>query len=433
MPGLLSAFILTTSTSRPLTTADACPGILDLHEARDGHVARIRLPGGYATGPRLRRLAALASQFGNGCADLTSRGNIQLRGIRAAEDRELARRAAAAGLLPSPAHDRARNITASPLAGLAGHPDLRRLVHALDRALRADPGLAALPGRFLFCLDDGTGRAGIGGCDVGLRWHPCGADLILAGRETGLRGPPPQVIGHAIAAAQAFLQQRRAVPVATGPVATGPVATGPVATHLADLPDGGAAVAGAVGGVLAERVTDTVSRLPLGPVADAWPVAVVAAPLARLTAAQLRLIGSMIRPGEAARLAAAGRIVLPLAEPVDAALTRLAGAGLIVSGEHILSAVTACSGMSCARSLADVRSLAGRVPGLATGFAGLGPVHWAGCGRRCGLPADATAVVAMSADQFMIAGGPVLSITVPGSPVPGSPVPGTLTAAAGPA
>ena len=391
MPGLLSAFILTTSTSRPLTTADACPGILDLHEARDGHVARIRLPGGYATGPRLRRLAALASQFGNGCADLTSRGNIQLRGIRAAEDRELARRAAAAGLLPSPAHDRARNITASPLAGLAGHPDLRRLVHALDRALRADPGLAALPGRFLFCLDDGTGRAGIGGCDVGLRWHPCGADLILAGRETGLRGPPPQVIGHAIAAARAFLQQRRAVPVAT---------------HLAGLPDGGAAVAAAVGGVLAERVTDTVSRLPLGPVADAWPVAVVAAPLARLTAAQLRLIGSMIRPGEAARLAAAGRIVLPLAEPVDAALTRLAGAGLLVSDDHILSAVTACSGMSCARSLADVRSVASRVPGLAA-------VHWAGCGRRCGLPADATAVVAISADQFAVGDGPVLQITGP--------------------
>src|SRR6202043_3688739 len=55
---LLSAFILTTSTSPPMTAADACPGILDLHEARDGHVARIRLPGGYATSRRLRGLAA---------------------------------------------------------------------------------------------------------------------------------------------------------------------------------------------------------------------------------------------------------------------------------------------------------------------------------------------------------------------------------------
>jgi precorrin-3B synthase len=413
-----------------MPAADACPGILDLHEARDGYVARIRLPGGYATGSRLRGLAALASQFGNGCVDLTARGNVQIRGVAADDATGLARRAASAGLLPSPAHDRARNITASPLAGLAGHPDLRRLVVAVDRALRADPSLAALPGRFLFSLDDGTGRAGLSGCDVGLRWHPRGSDLILAGRETGLRGPADRGVARAITAARAFLGQRRAALPAAGPASTGPAST-----RIADLPDGGAAVAAAVGGVLGDKVTDIPGRLPLGalldPGVDCAPVAVVAAPLARLTARQLRLLGRMLRPGETARLAAAGRVVLPLAGPVDAGLAELADADLIVSGEHILSAVTACSGMSCARSLADVRSLAGRVPGLATGFAGLGPVHWAGCGRRCGLPADATAVVAMSADQFMIAGGPVLSITVPGSPVPGSPVPGTLTAAAG--
>jgi precorrin-3B synthase len=429
-----------------MPAADACPGILDLHEARDGYVARIRLPGGYATGSRLRGLAALASQFGNGCVDLTARGNVQIRGVAADDATGLARRAASAGLLPSPAHDRARNITASPLAGLAGHPDLRRLVVAVDRALRADPSLAALPGRFLFSLDDGTGRAGLSGCDVGLRWHPRGSDLILAGRETGLRGPADRGVARAITAARAFLGQRQAALAASGPVGTGP---GPASTRIADLPDGGAAVAAAVGGVLGDKVTDIPGRLPLGalldpgvalldPGVDCAPVAVVAAPLARLTARQLRLLGRMLRSGETARLAAAGRVVLPLAGPVDAGLAELADADLIVSGEHILSAVTACSGMSCARSLADVRSLAGRVPGLATGFAGLGPVHWAGCGRRCGLPADATAVVAMSADQFMIAGGPVLSIAVPGSPVPGSPVPGspvpgTLTAAAGPA
>jgi hypothetical protein len=52
--------------------------------------------------------------------------------------------------------------------------------------------------------------------------------------------------------------------------------------------------------------------------------------------------------------------------------------------------------MSCASSLADVRSVAARVPGLAA-------VHWTGCSRRCGLPADATAVVATSARHFTIA------------------------------
>ena len=406
-----------------MIAADACPGILDLHEARDGHVARIRLPGGYASARRLSALAALAARFGDGCVDLTARGNVQLRGIRPGAARELAQRAASAGLLPSPAHDRARNITASPLSGLAGHPDLRPLVLSLDRAIRAHPALAALPGRFLFCLDDGTGRAGLGACDVGLRWHSGEADLIVAGRHTGLRGPAARGISRAIAAARAFLDQRAAAggqrqaaaqpgqrqaaaqpgqrqaaadqpgqrQAAADQPGWRPAAPG--SARVTGLPDGGAAVAAAVGGVLGDRVTDTVGRLPLGPVPDTSPLAVVAAPLARLTAPQLRLIARMVRSGEAARLTAAGRVVLPLAGPVDAALARLAGAGLLVCDDHVLSAVTACSGMACASSLADVRSLATRVPGLAA-------VHWAGCSRRCGLPADATAVVATSAARF---------------------------------
>ncbi len=378
-----------------MIAADACPGILDLHEARDGHVARIRLPGGYASARRLSALAALAARFGDGCVDLTARGNVQLRGIRPGAARELAQRAASAGLLPSPAHDRARNITASPLSGLAGHPDLRPLVLSLDRAIRAHPALAALPGRFLFCLDDGTGRAGLGACDVGLRWHSGEADLIVAGRHTGLRGPAARGISRAIAAARAFLDQRAAAGGQRQAAAAQPGwrPAAPGSARVTGLPDGGAAVAAAVGGVLGDRVTDTVGRLPLGPVPDTSPLAVVAAPLARLTAPQLRLIARMVRSGEAARLTAAGRVVLPLAGPVDAALARLAGAGLLVCDDHVLSAVTACSGMACASSLADVRSLATRVPGLAA-------VHWAGCSRRCGLPADATAVVATSAARF---------------------------------
>jgi precorrin-3B synthase len=360
-----------------MTTADACPGILDLHEARDGLVARIRLPGGYASAARLRSLAALAERFGDGHVDLTARGNVQVRGIQPDAAGPMAGRAAAAGFLPSPAHDRARNITASPLAGLAGHPSLRGPVRSLDRAIRADPGLAALPGRFLFSLDDGTGRAGLSSCDVGLRWDRRQAELIVAGRRTGQRGPAAQGIRLAIAAARAFIDQR------------------PGSARVARLADGGAAVAAAAGGVLGDIVTDTADRLALGPIPDGEPLAVVAAPLGRLTAPQLRLTAGLLRRGEVARLSAAARIVLPLAGSADAALQRLSAAGLLVDDGHELSAVTACAGMTCASSLADVRALAARVRGLAA-------VHWAGCGRRCGLPADATAVVATSATQFAL-------------------------------
>jgi precorrin-3B synthase len=159
---------------------------------------------------------------------------------------------------------------------------------------------------------------------------------------------------------------------------------------------------------------------------------VVAAPLARLTAPQLRLVARMVRPGDAARLTAAGRIVLPLAGPVAAALPQLAGAGLLVSDDENLSAVTACSGLTCTRSLADVRSLAIRVPGQSA-------VHWAGCGRRCGLPADAVAVIAESAGQFTLADGtalriPAVSAQKPAASVPADPadsVPADSVPAAG--
>jgi precorrin-3B synthase len=369
--------------------ADACPGILDLHEARDGLVARIRLPGGYVSAARLRALAALARRFGDGHADLTARGNVQIRGVAPGAAAQMAQRAAAAGLLPSPAHDRARNILASPLAGLAGRPDLRGPVRRLDRAIRADPGLAALPGRFLFSLDDGTGRAGLGGCDVGLRWRSGETELgetelVVAGRHTGVRGPAARGIGHAIAAARAFLTQRGA-------------ASGPAAGRVAGLPDGGARVAAAAGGVLGGPVPDVAGRLALGAAPGGGSLA-VAAPLARLTAAQVRLVAGLVRPGDVARLAAAGRIVLPLSGPAPAALGRLADAGLITGDDHGLAAVTACAGMTCGRSLADVRSAATRLPGLAA-------VHWAGCERRCGLPADATAVVATPGGGFTLADG----------------------------
>src|SRR5262249_59382906 len=98
-------------------------------------------------------------------------------------------RAAGAGLLPSGPHDRSRNITGSPLAGLGGRPPLRRLVRALDAAIVADAVLAALPGRFLFAVDDGSGGGGLAVGDIGLRRAGKQGGMIIAGPLPGGRGP----------------------------------------------------------------------------------------------------------------------------------------------------------------------------------------------------------------------------------------------------
>jgi len=392
----------------PPPASDACPGLLALHPARDGHVARIRLPGGYVTGPRWRALAGLARDFGDGHLDLTSRGNVQLRGLRPGDAGELARRAAAAGLLPSAAHDRARNIMASPLAGLDGRPPLRPLVRALDAVLLREAELAALPGRFLFSLDDGTGGAGLAACDVGLLPARNDLELVVAGRLAGVRaGRRP---GEAVVAA-----------AARAAIAAG---VGHAVSRIADLPDGGASVAAALGGALGAPAAGPDSRLPLGPARAAEAAGpgpgnperssvtmVAGARLGRLTVSQAGLVADLLRPGEVIRLGVAGRIVIPLAARLTGARARLAEAGLLVAGDDPMAGVTACSGMACHRSVADVRAAAGPLPGHAR-------THWAGCARQCGLPPDAEPVIAVDADRYLIPGEvrPRLLATLAGAP-----------------
>jgi precorrin-3B synthase len=417
---------------------DACPGLLALHQARDGGVARIRLPGGYVSGPRWQALARLARDLGDGHLDLTSRGNVQLRGIRAEAAAELGRRAAAAGLLPSIAHDRARNIMASPLAGLGGRPSLRLLVRRLDAVLLADPALATLPGRFLFSLDDGTGGSGLAGCDIGLRRVGEGVEVIVAGRRTGVHVRVRAAVTTAATAARAA--------VAAG--------VGSTAARIADLGDGGQSVAAAIGGRLGLPACGTDTRLPLGIAArDTRPsgsppaelvTVVLAAPLSRLTSRQIEVTASVLAGREAIRIGIAGRLVIPLDVPVldepaalvpatpvldssapaspaaaspapagavDAGragrlaeiLTGLEGTGLIASPGHELADVTACSGAACSRSLADVRAVAAPVSGHPR-------PHWSGCDRTCGLPPDAEPVIAADSRRYLVPGA--------GEPVP---------------
>src|SRR3954454_25070591 len=79
--------------------ADACPGALQTHAAADGALARVRVPGGVLSAAQLRVLSAAARDLGNGRLELTSRGNVQLRGLRADEIPALGDRLPPAGPL----------------------------------------------------------------------------------------------------------------------------------------------------------------------------------------------------------------------------------------------------------------------------------------------------------------------------------------------
>lgn len=186
---------------------DACPGVRSVWSAADGGLARIRIPGGRLSLADLRLLADAADELGTGVLELTSRANVQIRGLKPAGEHELASRLRLGGLLPSETHDRVRNIVASPLTGLRSEPDVTPLVLALDDGLCADPTLAGLPGRFLFAIDDGSADVRGLDADVTLMRFPDGFVVRLGGTKIGLAADP---VGVALAAARGFLAERGA-------------------------------------------------------------------------------------------------------------------------------------------------------------------------------------------------------------------------------
>jgi precorrin-3B synthase len=208
--------------------------------AADGGLARVRIPGGRLSAADLHVLADAADELGSGVLELTSRANVQVRGLRPAGEHELAARLRVAGLLPSDTHDRVRNIVASPLTGLVGDTDVGPLVAALDDALCADPVPAELPGRFLFVLDDGRGDVRGLDADVTLMRFPDGYVVRLGGAKVGLTTEP---VAAALAAARGFLAER--------------AAQHSPAWRLAELADGPARVAARLDDeLLPERVAD---------------------------------------------------------------------------------------------------------------------------------------------------------------------------------
>ncbi|MFJ3904362.1 cobalamin biosynthesis protein CobG [Streptomyces sp. NPDC090025] len=402
---------------------DACPGALRLHRADDGFLARLRLPGGRLTERQVEVLAAAAEDLGDGGVSITSRGNAELRGL--AEDcaAALAERLAPVGLLPAPSHERVRNLVASPAAGLdgLGHADAQLWVRELDALLCAEPRAAALSGRFLFVLDDGRGDvAGLGGDVTLLAAEEPGAALLRVGART-LRIAAADAPRAALAAALAFL--------AAAEVA------GNGAWRVRELPAGtetGLVAALTAAGVPAEPVPDThpdthpdahpdthpdthpPAAPPLPPGHLGAHALHVLAPLGRLTAAQLR---GLLPAAEVRFTPWRGAVVVPHPHPHPhpdagpenraAALTALAGLGLLTDPGAPGVGVTACTGRpGCGKALDDVRAVAAGT-GPVTGPLIALPVHFSGCERRCGHPHGAWVdVLALGDGAYQVDGAP---------------------------
>jgi precorrin-3B synthase len=349
---------------------DACPGALQVHQAADGALVRVRLPGGKITAAQLAALAGISSGFGSGTLELTARGNLQLRAIT--DVTAVAEAIANAGLLPSATHERVRNIVASPLSGRAGgRADVRAWVSALDTAICAEPKLVELGGRFWFSIDDG--RADVSGlsADVGAHIYDDGCALLLTGRDTGLRMAPDDVMTTLVGVAVRFIEVRE------------------TAWRISELDDIESLLPGAD---FSATPFAPVSRAPVGWIAqDDGRVALGAAvPLGVLPAGVAEYLAAI----EAPMVVTPWRSVLvcDLDEGVaDAALRVLAPLGLVFDGKSPWLDVSACTGSpGCAHSAADVRADATHSVGTDSTV----HRHFVGCERACGSPPAGQVLIA---------------------------------------
>lgn len=395
-------------TGGPRAGGDLCPGALRLHDAADGSLARLRIPGGLLTSAQATALADAADDDADGRIHLTARGNVELRAVRDAD--ALAARLTAARLLPTRVdRDRVRNLVATPLAGLdgAGVAEAQTwvaLVRRVEREFVTADGLDELSGRFLVGLDDGRGDV------AALR-----PDLLAILRPHGriLLGLDPTGAGSAAVELDAADAPRAlAAAAATFVAAARTPERTPGAWRIREV---GVAARTAVLDALAARPGAV--RVPAPVLPRAVEVApgrfrgplgaglITALPLGEADAAAWRLLTTIAAAGDGLlRTTPQRAVVLAGLTPAraDEAARELATAGLVVTSDDPRAGVSACIGTGCARALLDIREVA-RAGFDARARAEQRPrVHFSACERRCGHPVGAHDEVVASPEGLLV-------------------------------
>ncbi len=356
----------------------------------DGLLVRLRLTGGIVEIGNARAIAASAINFGNGLIDLSSRANLQLRGVRDAALPELTAELRRLAILDASAEaETIRNVTASPLAGLdpTAVPDIRPVTAALEARLIHDTALHRLPGKFGFLIDDG-GTLPLDDVSADVRFEavatPAGPRFVitLGGAEDTAIGicTPAQVPDRAARLARAFLALRDQTP----------------ARRMRELvgQPGIAAIAGAAGLAMPAMPARTGRRFEIRHVIGHHQIAGlhyvgVAAPFGRLNGDALDHLATLAaRHGATELRLTPWRAILIAGLSSDAAeaiLTELHDKHFILHAGDARLRVAGCSGApACNSATTPVQQDAERfiklfVPLTLTGTA----LHVSGCAKGC--------------------------------------------------
>lgn len=382
--------------SRPggASTRGWCPGVLDPMETGDGWLLRIRLPGGHLSPSAMRTVAAVAQRFGSGLIDLTSRANLQIRGLSAGAVTSAAGVLVERSLSSGDAGiDALRAVVASPLAGhdpwqLA---DTTQLVTDIVEQMAAT-NVGGVPAKFGIVIDDaGSWELGHVDADLRLRASATGFGVFLR----GLTGS----IGTVTAPIDCVLRTVRLCANHGGRM------DAVVARR------GLAEVAAAIGVGAAARPSDDPAANPyrsvlrvLGrsPHLDPGRTNIVAGPfLGRIDHAALAHLADLAEQhGTAVRFTTDHSIAFcGVAGGEGGALLGALGAlGLLVDATDSRAAASACVGSrGCAAAHGDTWAAAQR---MVDSLAASERFHLSGCSKGCGAPAGIRHLLAEPTGTF---------------------------------
>lgn len=338
-----------------------CPGALRPMQSGDGLVVRVRPRLGRFSQTQVQAIAAAALRHGSGVIDLTSRANLQMRGVRSEAHADLIADLDAAGLVDATEADEARrNILVGPFAD-ATEDDIARLVEAVL------PGLPPLPGKFGFAVDCGTARVlARASADLRVERDAEGALMLRAdGMERGWRVDATSLAGMIARLVAAYVR------------------------------------AGGGRGRMAEHIHAEGFAADLG-APKAMPAMALVPPVPMLTAAGA-LVGLAFGQTDAATLAALGQLGPLRLTPWRMVLVEGARAmpdlpGLITHFADPLTAVVACTGApGCPQGLAPTRPLARALaPHIPEGRV----LHVSGCAKGCAHPGAADVTLVAAAGGF---------------------------------
>ena len=339
-----------------------CPGALRPMMSGDGMVVRVRPFGGRLRRAQADGIASLAAAHGNGMLDLSSRGNIQIRGVTDETHGPLIEGLSAMGLIdPTPEVESRRNILVTPF--WQSEDDTEVLCAMLTEAL-ATFDAPELPGKFGFAVDTGTSPVlQAASADIRLERDSGGGLIVVAdGMDKGIAATSDTAVEIAMRLAHWFLENAQGATRMAALVARGITPDDAIVPRqkCADKPAPGYTPQGAlVGLAFGQMQVETLSTL-----AKHGGL--------RLTPWRLLLV-------ENAR-------ELP---DID---------GVITAADDPLLRVTACTGAPrCVQGLGETRILART---LASYLEADQTLHFSGCAKGCAHPQACPLTITAQQDGY---------------------------------